>query len=316
MRAVWSFWSKPFSAHRNRVWASERHHLLSWILSTETAKRHYRPAVLHTDDAGARLLVDDLGLEFDAVHTSLNAIADADPAWWALGKLYTYRLQREPFVHIDNDVFLWKALPPDLESAQVFAQNAEPFVVGQSFYQPEAVEQALRAAAHGWLPREWRWYRQGSPHSRGECCGIFGGNRVDFIRHYATQAIRLVERPGNRRALAAMPDKAVHMVLVEQYLLAACIEYFRAHAEAAFHDVAISYLFSSLEQAFDSETAARRGYTHLISNAKRNPEIADRLEARVARDYPAHYQRSLVCSGKQVRPGSGGSALSAAIVAP
>ncbi len=293
MRAVWSYWSKPFNAHRNRVWASERHHLLSWILSTETAKRHYRPAVLHTDDAGARMLVDGLGLEFDAVHTGLNAIADADPDWWALGKLYAYRAQSEPFVHVDSDVFLWKPLPYELESAPILAQNAEPFIAGQSFYQPEAIEFALSGAVEGWLPPEWQWHRASGLASRGECCGVFGGNRVDFIGHYAAQAIRLLEDAGNRGALNALSDKRVHMVVVEQYLLAACIEYCRAHADSPFHDVAIRYLFGSIEEAFDSDTTARLGYTHLIADAKSDPELAHRLEARVAREYPAHYERCL-----------------------
>src|SRR5512144_869064 len=114
MRAVWSFWSKPYAAHRVRVWASEKHHRLSWILSLERARRHYRPTVLYTDDDGVRLLVDGLGLDFDAVHTTLNALSATDPEWWALGKLYAYRSQSEAFVHVDNDVFLWKRLPTEL----------------------------------------------------------------------------------------------------------------------------------------------------------------------------------------------------------
>ena len=34
MKAVWSFWSKPFAAHRHGSWASEKHHLSAWVLST------------------------------------------------------------------------------------------------------------------------------------------------------------------------------------------------------------------------------------------------------------------------------------------
>jgi hypothetical protein len=196
-------------------------------------------------------------------------------------------------VHIDNDVFLWKALPHELEAAPVFAQNAEYFVPGQSFYQPEALEFALSGTAERWLPPEWRWYRQSSTQSRGECCGVFGGNRIDFIRYYAARAIRLIEDPGNQSALEALPDKIVHMVLVEQYLLAACIEYCRAHTSSPFHDIAIRYLFCSVDEAFDSQTAARLGYTHLIADAKRDPALAQRLEARLARGHPAHYHRCL-----------------------
>ena len=84
MKAVWSFWDKPFQSHHHRVWASERHHLLAWVLSTQTARQHYRTTELHTDDAGARMLVDGIGLEFDRVCVSLNALRAHDPGWWAL----------------------------------------------------------------------------------------------------------------------------------------------------------------------------------------------------------------------------------------
>lgn len=302
MRAVWSFWSAPFRAHRRRVWASERHHLLSWVLSTQSARRHYHPTVLHTDDDGARMLVDGLGLEFDEVHLSLNALQGCDPQWWSAGKLYAYHAQQEPFVHIDNDVFLWQPLAPELAAAAVFTQNPEPFTPGRSFYQPEVLEAALHGADQAWLPIEWTWYRRSGRASRGDCCGIFGGQRLDFIQHYAGQAIRLLEHPANATALRQLADKTVHMVLIEQYLLAASVEYHRAHAESGYHDIEMRYLFDSPQAAFEPGNAARLGYTHLIADAKRNPTIAGRLEARVQRDYPAYLER---CNA-YARHGQGG----------
>ena len=238
------------------------------------------------------MLVDGIGLAFDEVHTTLDRIANADPNWWALGKLHAYRAQSDPFVHIDSDVYLFKPLPQRLESAPVFAQNAEPFVPGQSFYQPEAVERALSGGTEGWLPPEWQWYRQNGADTRGECCGVLGGTRVDFIRHYASQAIRIIEDPRNRDALASLPDKLVHTCLLEQYLLAACVEYCRAH-HGPFDDVSIRYLFSSIEDAFSPDTTARLGYTHLIADSKRDPEVMARLEARVALDHPLYYHACL-----------------------
>lgn len=296
LKAVWSFWSKPFRAHHHRVWASEKHHLLAWVLSTQTARRHYHPIELHTDDAGARMLVDGIGLEFDRVCTSLNALHARDPEWWALGKLYAYRAQAEPFVHLDNDVFLWQPLPAGLESAPVLAQNPEYFIPGQSYYQPEAFEWALAGIEDAWLPPEWQWYRANGMAQRAECCGVFGGNRVDFIRHFAAQAIRLIEHPGNQLGWQHLGDKIGHNILFEQYLLAACVEFHQAHSNSPFRDVAIRHLFSSTDEAFDPETAARMGYTHLIADAKRNWQLAGRIETRVARDYPRHYQRCLDAS--------------------
>lgn len=89
MRAVWTFWTKPFEARQRWAWRSRKHHLLAWVLSLGTARRHYPHTVLFTDDAGARMLVDGLGLDFAEVRTDLNALDGDDPGWWALGKLHT-----------------------------------------------------------------------------------------------------------------------------------------------------------------------------------------------------------------------------------
>jgi hypothetical protein len=154
MKAVWSFWTKPYLAHRRSSWLSDKHHWLAWGLSVETAKQHYPETWLVTDDAGARMLVDGLGLQFTRVSTDLNALAQHDPDWWALGKICAHRLQTEPFVHLDTDVFLWKRLPQRLESADVFAQNPEPIWSGTPYYQPERLERVLGPASGGWLPDE------------------------------------------------------------------------------------------------------------------------------------------------------------------
>lgn len=301
MRAVWSFWSKPFSVRHRHVWASPRHHLLSWVLSVRQAMLHYRPAVLYTDDAGARMLVDALGLEFDEVHTTLNALAHQDPEWWALGKLHAYRAQTKPFIHIDNDVFLWQPLPARLEAAAVFAQNPEPFVPGESYYQPEVLEDALGLGADGWVPREWKWFRESGLPQRADCCGIFGGRHLSFIQHYADQAIHFVQRAENQAAWAKVSDKVSHNILFEQYLLSACIEHHNAHREAGRGEIEIGYLFPSMEAAFDPATAARVGYTHLVAGAKRDPHLAARLEARVARDHPTYFERCKDGAGRPRR---------------
>jgi hypothetical protein len=288
MRAVWSFWSKPFAAARHRTWLSEKHHLLSWALSLATVSQHYRPTVLYTDDDGARLLVDEAGLQFDQVVLSLNALRNGDAEWWPLGKLYAYRLQEEPFIHVDSDVYLWRPLPQRLARASVFAQSPEIIWPGASYYEPEVLE----AAGAGWLPAEWHWYRGSGWPQRGENCGILGGRDVEFIRHYASQAIEAVEHRGNRRAWSRLDRRETHSVLIEQYMLAACIEYHRGRADSPFRNVNVEYLFVSMEEAFASDQAVRRGYTHLIASAKRDPHVAELLERRVAEDWPALYERS------------------------
>ncbi|MEO5929519.1 MAG: DUF6734 family protein [Candidatus Kapaibacterium sp.] len=289
MRAVWSLWSKPLHAGRS-VWISERQHLLAWILSVESARKHYPETALFTDDDGAAMLVEGIGLRFDHVSLELNALRDHDPEWWALGKIMTYRAQREPFIHIDNDVFLWKRLPERMERAPVCAQNPEYFMEGASYYKPELLEHALLGDGAGWLPEEWRWYRSMGGVQRAESCGIVGGSNTDFISYYADQAIRMVEHPDNARGWERLANRSEHNVLIEQYFLAACIEHQRHHA-APDGDIGIEYLFNSLDDAFVPMRASQAGYTHLIADSKKSAALAERLERRVARDYPELYER-------------------------
>jgi hypothetical protein len=290
MKAVWSFWTKPFEAHRCSAWLSAKHHLLSWALSVETARQHYPDTWLITDDAGARMLVDGIGLQFTRVSTDLNALAGHNPDWWTLGKVYAYHLQTEPFVHIDSDVFLWKRLPERLERADAFAQNPNPFSASTPYYQPEQLEQAITHMAGGWLPGEWRWYRRAIKNQRAESCGLVGGARTDFIRRYAEASLRLINDPRNHTALQSLPNKLMHALLIEEYMLAACVEYYNASRGLPLGSVRIEYLFNSMSAPGNPDSLARAGYTHLMS-AKRNPLFAERLENRVRRDYPEHYQR-------------------------
>lgn len=290
MRAIWSFWSKPFKTHHRLTWMSEKHHLFTWVLSTETARQHYPETSLITDDEGVKILIEGIGLEFNYVSTELNALERSDPGWWALGKIYAYRAQREPFIHIDNDVFLWKPLPKRMEYAPVFAQNPEHFSSGFSCYRPEDFEFVIKCV-NGWIPEEWVWYRSAGHAQRGECCGVVGGNRVDFINYYAELAIRLIEHPLNQPAWSHLADKMGNNILFEQYLLAACIEYHKSRPSSPYRDLDIEYMFNSWDDAHIPDNAAQAGYTHLIGGAKRNPVIAERLERRVMRDYPDYYER-------------------------
>jgi len=286
LRAVWSFWSKPFNARRGSVWLSEKLQFLSWILSVETARKHYPVTSLYTDEEGARI-ADMIGIKFDRVSTELNALQAYDPEWWALGKLYTYRAQTEPFIHIDNDVFLWKRLAVTVEQAPVFAQCPEHFSSGMNGYNPDEVEDTLNTF-NGWIPDEWRWYRSLGPARRGENCGIFGGNSLDFINHYADLAMRMIEHPSNQPGWAM---KGKNIVLMEQYLLSACIEYYRNRQELPFHGIHSQYIFDSFNDAFDRAKAAQAGFTHLLGGAKKNISIARRIEKRVMEEYPKLYER-------------------------
>lgn len=291
MRAVWSFWSKPFQAYKANVWLRPLHHLLAWGISLQAARRHYPDTVLITDRAGKRLLVDQLGLSFRDVATELERLREVDVGWWALGKLVAYGMQDKPFVHMDSDVFLWKPLPRYLHEAPVFAQCPETFHSVNEPFNPRDIEHAFVENGLA-LPIEWQWYRSREKHAfREENCGILGGNNLDFLRYYSGAAIDLVTRPQNAAAWSRFPEKECFNMIVEQFFLTACLDFHRVHPMSPFKDVRISHLFSSWDEAFDPNRAARSGYTHLVAGAKSHPGVARRLEERVRRDDPAYFRR-------------------------
>src|SRR5215213_3271460 len=286
MRAVWSFWSKPYFSVWSRLY-TDWHHWLGWGLSLHNASQFYPDTYLVTDDAGARILIDRLQLPFVHVSTALNKFRNYDRDWWALGKIEAYRRQDEPFVHIDADVFLWKRLAPELERADVFAQNPEPIIPGASLYTPEEVESVI---GDGWLPREWSWYRS-KAITESQCCGVLGGSRIDFIKYYADTALRMIRDPRNRAAMKDLREKSRHMLLIEQYLLTACVEYHRTQNRSRFSGVEIRHIFATLEDAMSPYAPRQAGFTHLAGDAKRNPRVARHLENRVREEIPEFYER-------------------------
>lgn len=283
MRAVWSFWSKPYRAFYHRSWLDERTHLLSWALSISEASRHYPITCLHTDAIGAELLVDRLKLPFRHVFLTLDELnVVADHEWWVLGKLATYAAQTEPFVHLDNDVFLWKPLPARMTDAPVLAQNPERFdFEDQSLYRIDAFMRGIERFG-GWVPEEWADHFA-SRANRAICCGILGGRDVELLRRYANLAMEIIHRPENQ---PIWPTLGVRdNILVEQYFLAAYLGFHAAGNRSA-SSVRAEFLFPSSNDAFDPAAAQLAGYTHLIGDAKRNIAVAERLEQRVKREYP------------------------------
>jgi hypothetical protein len=306
VRAVWSFWSKPFLAGTGWSWGSPFHHFLAWGLSLRLARAHYPETLLVTDTPGRALLADALGLPFGSVSTALDQLADADPALWAVGKLVAYSLQDAPFVHIDGDVFLWQPLPAAVAGAPAFAQHPEEFPAGKHGG-PRDVEEAFARAGLG-LPAEWTWARSLSADRFREAnLGIFGGTDAAFARYYARLALGLALNPAHADAWASIPHRGAVNATIEQFLFAACADFHRFAPASPHRGLRVRYLFPSAEQAYDPARARQQGYTHLLGDAKRHPATLARLAARVRDEDPVFYARCAAVSGDLASAGGGPS---------
>jgi hypothetical protein len=249
-----------------------------------------------TDTHGAVLLTEQLGLAFDDVSTSLDRLSEQSSDLWALGKLHAYREQDAPFLHIDSDVYLWDAPPAAMHAARVFATYPECLPYGQSVYRCASLRAQLRRFG-GWLPDELDAYVPSGGVLRAENCGVVGGTHVDFLRFYAGQAIRMIQHPANQAVWARRESFMQDMVIFEQHMLSACIDYHRGRRDSLFWDIDIRYMFPTFDAAMAQ--SAKVGFTHLIAQAKHRPESLRRLRARVRRDYPRLYERCLAITEEQ-----------------
>ncbi|MDQ6775605.1 MAG: hypothetical protein M3071_05140 [Actinomycetota bacterium] len=304
MRAVWSYWSRPYAEAQGWQWREPLHHFLAWGLSFELARRHFPETALVTDSAGKALLVDQLGLPFDHVSTELDGLDGADPGLWALGKLLAFSVQEAPFVHLDTDVFLWRPLPIRLTTAPVLGQHPENFHVADEWSGARVIEDAFTdAGIRVRVPAEWEWARSLWGRTLNQVnCGIVGGTNIDFIRYYARLALDLVLNRRHAAAWKQIPDKRWLNTVIEQFTLAACAEFHRFAPESPFRGVHVRYLFPSTEAAFDRRYAERCGFTHLLAEAKGDPRVTERLERRMELQNHELYQRCVAVSAAAWAP--------------
>ncbi len=89
-----------FANEHNVIW---KELMYSQFLSAILAKEHYGSIDFHTTKPIAKV-IERLGFPYSNVHTSSVSSKDVT---WSMPKLRAYKDMKEPFLHIDNDTFLF-----------------------------------------------------------------------------------------------------------------------------------------------------------------------------------------------------------------
>ena len=172
MKAYLSFWSPGY--HQQDAF---NHNL--YKLSAFYAKKYFKNVHLITDNNGKKYLED---IKFDTIDTSLESLPKDIGLLWSLGKIEAYRLialKQEPFIHIDNDIFLIKDITPYIKDKPIFAQHKEDVEISGYDMQQFEVK----------LPVKGLLAKHKIKHAAN--MGIFGGTDMDFILRYSTETINL-----------------------------------------------------------------------------------------------------------------------------
>lgn len=274
MKAIFSFCTKFCDTHSVHGGFPDAETFdCSCILSVQLAKQQFSKVILYTDARGAQFF-ERLQLSFDEVHLIFDEFAYPHQLWMT-SKLQTYRLQTEPFVHLDLDAYLWGQLPAKLLTAPIIAQSSEEgyecydrvvaYFLHNAGYMPDFVQD--HATKYGCKVRALN-------------AGIYGGHDIAAIHACCDAAFTTINHPANQRMFAYLG--AHHQewgglfydfnILLEQYFSSV---YFHQY------ELEVGYLLAE---------SAVPCFTHLLSSAKRHPTNVRNLKARVAHDYPDYYQ--------------------------
>lgn len=289
MKIVQSFWTKPFlnngaDAEGCRLNSGWPHRLLNYCscaLSCLLLLRQYKSVELYTDATGKEILIDKLKLPYTKVHVVLDEINHYPGKLWALGKLYTYSLQHEPFLHVDNDVFLFQPFDSVLMSKGLIAQNLE---VEAGFYF-KMVKQICRDFTY--VPSFLQ--SQAQNQYIAYCnAGILGGQDIDFFSAYTQEVFKFLD--SNLPLITHLMNEnriGDINVIYEQVI-------FYYYAEAL--KKRLNYFFPGAFYipkgvGYFSEATRNRGYVHSLGFFKHDMPVYTLLELNLKEKFPEYYSR-------------------------
>jgi hypothetical protein len=267
MKGVYTLWSNPLKDNPKGSFNSLLDALVFWTTSVHMNKKYFSSLELVTDDYGYDLLINKLRLPFDNVRVELNNLDHINNRLWAYGKLISYKIQDEPFMHLDHDVFWTSPIPDKILDADIFSQGIED----GGYFEKVYTKQLLQMEGHK-LPENWIDVK------RAYNCGIFGGKNLDFIKEYVGGAIEIAN---------IINDPLFHIndeynIIYEQYYLSCVSE-----------KTGVNIISLLSDEDKDKDEATLYGYTHFLAQKKRLIENVNMVHAICSRDYKSFYSKCI-----------------------
>ena len=193
--------------------------LFTMALSILCASRHFKEVQVISSSWGVDML-KEIKPPVTSYSTKLERMKTVSRFFWAYGKLIAYCEQKEPFVHIDNDVFLWNPLPIYILNAKLCFQSHEPFdQKGYHYY--DLLKNCWMAA-----PERPQVIVDNEVNDFAYNCGICGGHDLAFFKEWKQCSEEYIFAPENQDLFF----KEFHEVLIhqnlfhEQYFLACLVK--------------------------------------------------------------------------------------------
>jgi len=251
-KAVYSFWTKPME-DTYVGFRSEKSLIECISISVMMIKNYFSKVELVTDIKGKELLIDKYGLPFTSVSIELEeALKDINQKHWAIGKIYACKIQKEPFIHIDNDVIWFKKPPIELLKADACFQNEEGVFFAHSY------DYLIKHGKENYIdcPDYIKWDNMCAYN-----CGIIGFNRLEHLDTWWQVALKYIDYIDSYFGKEYDTWSEIPCLIFEQFYIVSICDKF-------------NYDVKFIKKDFvDDDTSKLLGYTHLLSSSKRSDYV-------------------------------------------
>lgn len=191
--------------------------LFTTALSVLCASRYFEEVQFISSDWGLDI-IRSLKLPITNYSDKLNEMKSVSKYFWAYGKLLAYNEQTVPFVHIDNDVFLWEPLPQRILKARLCFQSHELFKLpGYDFY--DRLKPCFKKA-----PVKPRVIAENEVTDFAYNCGICGGHDLAFFKEWIATSAEYIFAPRNQNVFFKQFEyMLIHQNLFHEQYFAACL---------------------------------------------------------------------------------------------
>lgn len=277
-RGVYSYWN-PDGESNTSGFNSFRDFLVSITLSILTSKKHFKEISLVTNNFGYKVLFEKLKLPIDIISNELEKLNTINRLFWAYSKIYTYSIQNKPFIHIDNDVFLWDSISKEMKESRLCFQSLEtPFEGGYGWYNG-LLEVSSKA---GYFPQ----IVKDNPVGYSLNCGLCGGNDINIFSEWRELSESYIFNPLNEQFFKDQSNHLIHQNLLhEQYFISSLTK-----SKGLLPEKDIKFMIDYRNLINDCYTPTRR-YTHLWGLDKRNKDYIGRVYRRLEQEFPSYYER-------------------------
>jgi hypothetical protein len=273
-RAVFSYFNAKNTFANRCGFTKYSDFLYTTALAIDCASKHFKEVVMVSDKWGVNIF-RKIGVPVTEYSDSLESIRDISTYFWAYGKLMAYAEQEKPFVHLDNDVFLWDPLPKIILKAELCFQSHEPFdKKGYHYY--------------GLLKKVWEEAKvrpqkivDNEVTDFAYNCGICGGNNLEFFKEWIECSKEYIFAPENQKLFF---EEFTHLIIHqnlfhEQYFAASLIKMhgMRDKVEVISEDV--------------TDIPEKLKYTHLWGTTKRDFSMMRRVNMRLQIENPELHKR-------------------------